>query len=253
MLGGIGGRRRGDDQGWDGWIASRTRWTCAWVNSGSWWWTGRSGVLRFMGSQRVGHDWVTELNWTEPRLLRNQWSEEKYTISVSCNSPGWKHGYIGMQSYRTPFSCILFLYRLHFGEAWMPRWKRHKALGLKMCSLTPNFHSLMLLFFPSFILLKWFHTQVERKEALPPGRVYLHFFFLCICDYSVRKMCLLFPFIYLSWCWGRLKAKGEGSGRGWDGKIALLPQQSVQTLGQSERQRNLACCSPWDHKESDMT
>ena len=36
-----------------------------WVNSGSWWWTGRPGVLRFMGSQRVGHDWVTELNWTE--------------------------------------------------------------------------------------------------------------------------------------------------------------------------------------------
>ena len=37
---------------------------CVWVNSGSWWWTGRPGVLRFMGSQRVGHDWVTELNWT---------------------------------------------------------------------------------------------------------------------------------------------------------------------------------------------
>ena len=55
----------GDDRGWDGWMASLTRWTWVWVNSGSWWWTGRSGVLRFMGSQRVGHDWVTELNWTE--------------------------------------------------------------------------------------------------------------------------------------------------------------------------------------------
>ena len=42
-----------------------TRWTWVWVNSGSWWWTGRPGVLRFMGSQRVGHDWATELNWTE--------------------------------------------------------------------------------------------------------------------------------------------------------------------------------------------
>ena len=39
-----------------------------WVNSGSWWWTGRPGVLRFMGSQRVGHDWATELSWTEPLL-----------------------------------------------------------------------------------------------------------------------------------------------------------------------------------------
>ena len=50
--------------GWDGWMASLTRWTWVWVNSGRWWWTGRPGVLRFMGSQRVGHDWVTELNWT---------------------------------------------------------------------------------------------------------------------------------------------------------------------------------------------
>ena len=49
----------------DGWMASLTRWTRVWVNSGSWWWTGRPGVLRFMGSQRVGHDWTTELNWTE--------------------------------------------------------------------------------------------------------------------------------------------------------------------------------------------
>ena len=42
---------------------SLTRWTWVWVNSGSWWWTGRPGVLWFMGSQRVGHNWVTELNW----------------------------------------------------------------------------------------------------------------------------------------------------------------------------------------------
>ena len=49
--------------GWDGWMASPTRWMWAWVNSRSWWWTGKSGVLRFMGSQRVGHDWATELNW----------------------------------------------------------------------------------------------------------------------------------------------------------------------------------------------
>ena len=55
----------GDDRGWDGWMASLTQSTWVWVNSGSWWWTGRPGVLRFTGSQRVGHNWVTELNWTE--------------------------------------------------------------------------------------------------------------------------------------------------------------------------------------------
>ena len=49
--------------GWDGWMASPTRWTWVWVNSRSWWWTGRPGMLQFMGLQRVGHDWATELNW----------------------------------------------------------------------------------------------------------------------------------------------------------------------------------------------
>ena len=65
MLAGIGAGGEGDDRGWDGWMASPTRWTWVWVNSGRWWWTGRPGVLWFMGSQRVGHDWVTEMNWTE--------------------------------------------------------------------------------------------------------------------------------------------------------------------------------------------
>ena len=65
MLGEIGGRRRGDNRGWDGWMASPTQWNWVWVNYGSWWWTGRPGVLQFMGSQRVRHDWATELNWTE--------------------------------------------------------------------------------------------------------------------------------------------------------------------------------------------
>ena len=51
----------GDDRGWDGWRASPTQWTWVWVSSGSWWWTGRPGVLQSMGLQRVGHDWATEL------------------------------------------------------------------------------------------------------------------------------------------------------------------------------------------------
>ena len=54
--------REGDDSGWDGWMASETQWTWVWVTSRSWWWTRRPGVLRFMGSPRVGHDWATELN-----------------------------------------------------------------------------------------------------------------------------------------------------------------------------------------------
>ena len=60
----------GDDRGWGGWMASPSQWTWVWVDSGSWWWTERPGVLWFMGLQRVGHDWVTELNWTELKALR---------------------------------------------------------------------------------------------------------------------------------------------------------------------------------------
>ena len=57
--------REGYNRGWDGWMASLTQWTWVWVNSRSWWRTGKPGVLRSMGSQRVRHNWASELNWTE--------------------------------------------------------------------------------------------------------------------------------------------------------------------------------------------
>ena len=53
----------GDDRGWDDWITSPTRRMWAWASSGIWWWTGKPGMLQSLGSQRVGHDWATELNW----------------------------------------------------------------------------------------------------------------------------------------------------------------------------------------------
>ena len=63
----VGGE--GDDRGWDGWMASPTQWTWIWVGSGSWWWTGRPGMLQFIGLQRFQHDWVTELNWTDTTAI----------------------------------------------------------------------------------------------------------------------------------------------------------------------------------------
>ena len=71
MLGKIEGRRRRDNRGWDGWMASPTQWTWVWVNSGSWWWIGKPGVLQSMGLQRVRHDWVTE-------------RQHKFWIILSC-------------------------------------------------------------------------------------------------------------------------------------------------------------------------
>ena len=58
----LGAGGEGDDRGWDGWMASPTQWTWVWVNSRSWWWTGRPGMLWFTGLQRVGHYYWTELN-----------------------------------------------------------------------------------------------------------------------------------------------------------------------------------------------
>ena len=65
ILGKIEAGGEGDNRGWDRGMASLTQWTWVWVSSGSYWWTGKPGVLQSMGSQRIGHDWATELNWTE--------------------------------------------------------------------------------------------------------------------------------------------------------------------------------------------
>ena len=70
----------GDDRGWDGWMASPPRWAWVWVDSGSWWWTRRPGVLQFMGSQRVGHDRATELNWNNKVLLYSIRSYIQYPV-----------------------------------------------------------------------------------------------------------------------------------------------------------------------------
>ena len=67
---GFGAGGEGDDRGWDGWMASLIRWMWVWVYSGSWWWTGRPGMLQFIGSQRVRQDWVTEMNWSELNWMR---------------------------------------------------------------------------------------------------------------------------------------------------------------------------------------
>ena len=68
----------GEDRGWEGWMSLPTQWTWFWVISRSLWWTGKPFVLQSMGSQRVGHDWATGLNW--PRKL--------WIIYASFN---WKH------------------------------------------------------------------------------------------------------------------------------------------------------------------
>ena len=80
----LGAGGDGDDRGWDGWMASLTQWTWVWVDSSSWWWTGRPGVLQSMGSQRVGHDWATELNWYDTYLIRSGVYSASLCLNIVC-------------------------------------------------------------------------------------------------------------------------------------------------------------------------
>ena len=92
----VGGK--GDDRWWDGWMASPAQWTWVWVSSGSWWWTGKPGILQSTGSQRVGHDWATELNWTNGLLVPQpnpgtwQWLDCQ---GIPKDSVKWDPGWLG--------------------------------------------------------------------------------------------------------------------------------------------------------------
>ena len=79
ILGNMRAGGEGNDRGCDGWMASLTQWTWVWMDSGSWSWTGRPGMLQFMGSQRVRHNWATELNWTE---LNFQWKQFNFLFYI---------------------------------------------------------------------------------------------------------------------------------------------------------------------------
>ena len=73
--------REGDNRGWDGWMPSPTGWTWVWASSWSWW-TGKPGVLQSMGLQRVGHNWATELNWTEAEERHDSSYFSKESLSL---------------------------------------------------------------------------------------------------------------------------------------------------------------------------
>ena len=92
----------GDNRGWDGWMASLTRWTWVWASSGSWWWTGKPGVLQYMGSQRVGHHWATALNYW--------WGNSS---SEKLNSLPRSHSYSLTELGFKPWATWFTVYRFH--------------------------------------------------------------------------------------------------------------------------------------------
>ena len=135
---GLGAGGEGEDRGRDGWMASPTWWTWVWVNSGSWW-TGRPGVLQFMGSQRVGHDWATELNWTEPSLSLqsktvgnaslhprvSDWNLDVWLISCVCP---WTDSHFPFSDYsRGSLYLIKFRSKAH-KTGWLIKWEEQGSL-----------------------------------------------------------------------------------------------------------------------------
>ena len=101
------GTTEADDRettGWNSWMASPTQWTWIWVNSRSWWWTGRPGVLKSMGSQRVGHNWVTELNWAEVSSSISFFPLYFFSFSLLSSCPPLKTNLLFYFSH-PPFPC----------------------------------------------------------------------------------------------------------------------------------------------------
>ena len=94
----IEGRRRKGRQRMRCWMASPTRWTWLWVNSGSWWWIGKSGMLQSMESQIVRHNWATELNWMALMFL----NFEHLAVLVSCHwlCPAHNHPFLCCSPWR---------------------------------------------------------------------------------------------------------------------------------------------------------
>ena len=90
--------------GWNSWMASQTQWTWIWVNSRSWWWTGRPGVLKSTGSQRVGHNWVTELNWAEVSSSISFFPLYFFSFSLLSSCPPLKTNLLFYFSH-PPFPC----------------------------------------------------------------------------------------------------------------------------------------------------
>ena len=123
---GLGAGGEGDDRGWDGWMASPPWWAWVWVNSRSWWWTGRLGVLWFMGSQRVGYDSATELNWTEFKHLCSR-KNCLLLIFVLCNHYWFprkqrRHNCYTNQLNLYHFSVFVYMWFIRFVN-WKPIWQ----------------------------------------------------------------------------------------------------------------------------------
>ena len=175
---GLGAGGEGDDRGWDGWMASLTRWTWVWANSGRHWRTGKPGVLQFMGWQRVGHDWATELNWTDKIKIENSsrrfpraalLSQDSSFLHISQpEATSFVTSTTADQCYCHWSSCTLCCYVCNF---WVSPSFAYSPWGHGHDSVTFTFLSSLLVMSVRFI-------HVVYGEVV-------HFFHCCVlCSYS---------------------------------------------------------------------
>ena len=141
----------GDDRGWDGWMASLTRWTWIWVGPRLWWWTGKTGVLQSMGSQKIGHDWAIELtDWFQTQPF---------------HSP------------QQPIPLQFFTSTLSDSKAGSPSWllqNNYSEMSLLLFILSFSFQ--MILYFPSVWSL-YIHIVITFKDLPTSGVSWLHKYF----------------------------------------------------------------------------
>ena len=153
-------------------MASLTRWTWVCVNSGIWWWTERPGVLRFMGSQRVRHNWVTELNWTELNHHLNY--EYRQSVSVLQLQP-WKPVCLSKQKLIQPH----WLYFWKMGETeFLDNW-----IFRSLIETDRNARSYSLVLFQMQSMLRWLFVSssglilqllwlVLKENSFDSSRIY---------------------------------------------------------------------------------
>ena len=130
----------GDGRGWDGLMASLTHWTWVWARSLSWWWTGKSGMLQSLGSQKVGHDWAIELNWTDLLSFKIIYFK---TIKV------WR------KSWQPVKVCFLLLFWDSFVK--LPCLLRYKYKSLKLAKNIFDYSVSVT----SHIKMNWSHISLE--------------------------------------------------------------------------------------------
>ena len=126
----VGGE--GNDRGWDGWMASSTQRTWVWVNSRSWWWTGRPGVLQSTGSQRVRHDWATELRYHLQRQpTKNSPSQIPWVGTMGRLTPKSRARRVGKVTLVTRSLCLIYL-TLESSRGCLKHWCGEAGRTLKI-------------------------------------------------------------------------------------------------------------------------